>query len=69
MEIGVQVENSVFARVAETHGVESLAVCNEIRTALEAARRSKDPAARAFWATVPESATAADVLRRIVELV
>ncbi len=69
MEIGLNVENQVFSRVAERHGVESSAFWNEIREALEVARRSPEPAARAFWETVPENATAADVLRRIVEMV
>ena len=39
MEIGLNVENQVFSRVAERHGVESSAFWNEIREALEAAHK------------------------------
>ena len=69
MEIGFNVENEPFSKVAEWHGVESRKFWEEIRNALEAARQSKAPAARAFWASVPQDATAVDVLRRIVEMV
>ncbi len=69
MEIGFNVENEVFSRAAQRQGVEIHAFWEEIRFALDEARKSKEPAARAFWETVPEDATTADIVRRIVEMV
>lgn len=68
MDSMIHVENGVFSRVAEYHGVESRTIRTEINAALKAARRSDSPTARAFWSSMPADATAADVLRRIVEM-
>ena len=69
MESMVHVENNVFSRVAEHHGVENHLVRAEIETAFDAARNSTSPAARAFWETIPENATPVEILRRIIELI